>query len=542
MKIDEGSTFESRRSSRGSEDHALPLELENNLQDNVADEKSGMTRRRTWKAPKGKGKGKCRKKVCRADDVDKPSGTFQQPDSAMELESQQQACGMVQDQANTKMKKLIPVRPRKRQSPHELLEETFDVNEAPEDSQSPEPTGKEKHVRVLFIIEKKSPPKVLKVLKDRLNRRMKNDEYADMFNCIYIMKLVMKHDLKSLSSIFVEKLDKIDKKWPARPDMIIIQKDLDEETITREWYTASDLDSILNELNDGQSPTMSDLDNILENMGKKPSKQATSFVKMLHRFEAIEQKIKESDKIRAKDPTKLIELGQIICGDEGVSEETLREKISTVCSSLFLEENITNKLPKDNILEEVSATELYTASPMHVSEDNTAYNIPGNVAEECSAAVHGFQFPLNLGEANATNESAGSMRKYMKDLKKELFDKSNIDVKVSDFHGLQDAINSSKDYIPDHLKEIAEKIEDDRGESTPNNDFYRQLLVLVSAATKEMEDLCVNELKKPILRKWAATFNLANLMQFKVPYFERLLVKSMHAYLSYSTMNPGSEN
>ncbi|XP_039019367.1 uncharacterized protein LOC120150819 [Hibiscus syriacus] len=485
MTMDEGTTVESRPSSPDSEGRSFAvLEFENN----VADEESGKTGQRKRKSPKGKGKGKWRKKGCRTDDVDKPSEAFHQP----------------------------------------------------------EPTGKEKPVRVLLIIEKRSPPQVLKILKDRLLRRMKNDESADMSNCIQVLKMVIKYEVKSFFSTIAEKLDKISTKWPARADLINIQKDINEEQKTRHWSAASDLDIILNELNNGQWHTASDLDNILKNMGKKHnmSKQATLFVKMFHRFEAIEQKIKESDKIRAKDSTKLRELENIFCV-EGVSEETLSDKISTVCTSLFLEENATNKLSKDNIIEDILATKVVnkeTTKEKLVLEGNPIYNIPGNVAEEYSAAGFFHHDSLFSEEANATNKHGGILHKSVEDLKRELIDENKCDVEVSDFHGLQDEINSAEDNFPDRLKPIAMKIEQDRKEGTPANKLYQRLLVLVSAAVKEMQELPDNKLSMPILRKWAATSNLANRMQFQVPYFENSLDKNMRAYLSYSTMNPSSEN
>ncbi|XP_039019432.1 uncharacterized protein LOC120150899 [Hibiscus syriacus] len=256
---------------------------------------------------------------------------------------------------------------------------------------------------------------------------------------------------------------------------------------------------------------------------------------MFWRFEAIEQKIKESDKKQAKDSAQSSELGEIICG-EGISKETLREKLSTAFP-FVLEDDVTNKLSKDNIIEETSATEVVNKETTREKlglEENAIYNIPGNLAEEClvagvvnkeaprekfSAAFPRpfseesgndseefsamFSLPDSLfsEEANATNKPGGSLQRRVEDLKRELIDENKCDVKVSDFHGLQDEINSAEDNIPDRLKPIAMKIEQDRGECTPANDFYQQLLVLVSAAVKEMQELSDKELNMPILRK-----------------------------------------
>ncbi|KAK8657358.1 hypothetical protein V6N13_035599 [Hibiscus sabdariffa] len=422
---------ESLPSSLDRGDRAVAMGLENKLQENDTDEMSGQ-RKKKRNAPKA---GKSSKKRCRIDDAGEPSEAFQQPE-----ESQHQACDTVQNKVETTI---------------------------------PEQRGNEKPVRVLLIIEKKSPPQVLQILRDR-------DQSAYMLSRIQAMKLVIKYDIKSLFSTILEALGKVSTEVPgrSRSDLINIQKDIDEELKTRQWFPQSDLDNILKELNDGQRPIASDLNNILKNIGKKQNmnEQATLFVKMFQNFEAIEQRIEESDKKLAMDWEKADEVAEF-----------------------FL----------DN---------LSAVSPNPALKEHATYNIP----EECLAAA--------------------SLHKGMEDLKTELFDESKCKVKVADFHGLQDAINSGKDRIPDHLKPIAVRIEQDRGECTPDNEFYQQLLVLVSAAVKEMEDISDYELNMSILRKWAATFNLANRMQFQVPFFKNLLLKDMLAYLPYSILNPGLEN
>ncbi|KAK8714873.1 hypothetical protein V6N13_042218 [Hibiscus sabdariffa] len=428
---------ESLPSSLDRGDGAFAMGLENKLQENDTEEMSRQGKKKR-KAPKA---GKSSKKRCRTDEAGEPSEALQQPDSAMELEleSQQQACDTVQNKVETTI---------------------------------PEQRGNEKPVRVLLIIEKKSPPQVLQILRDR-------DQSAYMLSRIQAMKLVIKYDIKSLFSTILEALGKVSTEVPgrSRSDLTNIQKDIDEELKTRQWFTQSDLDNILKELNDGQWPIASDLNNIMKNIGRKQNmnEQATLFVKMFQNFEAIEQRIEESDKKLAMDWEKADEVAEF-----------------------FL-------------------VELSAVSPNPALKEHATYNIP----EECLAAA--------------------SLHKGMEDLKTELFDENKCKVKVADFHGLQDAINSGKDRIPDHLKPIAVRIEQDRGECTPDNEFYQQLLVLVSAAVKEMEDTSDSQLNMSILRKWAATFNLANRMQFQVPFFKSLLLKNMLAYLPYSILNPGLE-
>ncbi|KAL4351552.1 hypothetical protein GQ457_06G003520 [Hibiscus cannabinus] len=501
MTIDGDTTVESPPLSLDSGDHAFAMGLENKLQENDTVEKSRMTGQGKRKAPKGKGKGM--KKRCQTNDVVEPSEAFEQPDSAIELESQQPASDIVQGQANNKMKKLIPVRPRKRQAPNELPKakgkghQTFNV------SQPLEPTGNENPVRVLIFDKNKSPVQVLKILRDRVIRRVKNDQHEDMAKCIELLKDVMKFNAKSHFPLIVKSIDKISRQWPAR----------------------SDLSNILNDIKREHAM----------------SKHSTFDEKRILRFEAIEQAIKTSDDMRARDSAKAIELDNIFVGED-VDPKTQREKLFASFPWLFLGENATNESPKDNILEEISATEVSADFPRHCLKDSAIWDIPGEVGEEFPASMFTTDLPSDFWEANASNDPAASLQKRMEDLQNELFDENNCNVEVSEFHGLQDAINGAQDGIPDHLKSIAMKIEQDRGERTPANRFYQQLLVLVSAAVKEAEDLPVYELNRAILRKWAATFNLANLMQFRVPILSNLLVKNMHAYLHYSILNPGSEN
>ncbi|KAK8561387.1 hypothetical protein V6N12_048459 [Hibiscus sabdariffa] len=469
MTIDEDTTVESLPLSLDSGDRAFAMGLENELQEDDTNEKSGITGQRKRTAPKGQGRG--RKKRGHTNDVGKPSEAFQQPDSAMELESQQQACDIVQGQANKMMKKLIPVRPRKQQAPNELPKakgkghQAFDVSRSPKASQPTVPMGTEKAVRVL-VNENKSPPEVLKVLMDRLIRRMKIDKSADMEKFIQLLNLVFQLDIKFLFPTIAKTLETISTQWPVR----------------------------------------SDLDNILKDIAKERglSKHSTFDEEMILRFEAVEQAIKTSDEKRAEDLAKVGELGEILCV-EGVSTETLREKLSTAFPFLFSEEKETKKLPKDNILQEISTTKVIdqktlrekisAAFPSLCLTENVTWEIPGDVDEEMFAieCPTGFTWPWD--EANATNEP----RLSFEDLKNELLDVNNRDVKVSDFHGLQDAINSAKGHIPDHLKIIVEKIEQDRGEVTPPDDLHKLLLVLLSASVKEMEDLAVNELNRPML-------------------------------------------
>lgn len=120
------------------------------------------------------------------------------------------------------------------------------------------------------------------------------------------------------------------------------------------------------------------------------------------------------------------------------------------------------------------------------------------------------------------------------ELENELYDKDNKKVDVTDFHGLEQALNNigSCYETPDYLKPIATRIQNVRGTDT---DFcYHNIQVLVCAAIKEMEEVSIKELNRHTLKKWAATLNQAKGLDFEVGFANNLLQKNLCSYFCHS--------
>ncbi|KAK8633106.1 hypothetical protein V6N13_013960 [Hibiscus sabdariffa] len=100
-------------------------------------------------------------------------------------------------------------------------------------------------------------------------------------------------------------------------------------------------------------------------------------------------------------------------------------------------------------------------------------------------------------------------------LENQLFNKDNNKVDVQDFDGLEQALNNTNSMksTPDYLEPFAARIEKARGEAT---DFSHKLIqVLVCAAIHEMEKLRPEEFNRDMLKKWAATLNMAKRLGFQ---------------------------
>ncbi|PPD93178.1 hypothetical protein GOBAR_DD09882 [Gossypium barbadense] len=109
----------------------------------------------------------------------------------------------------------------------------------------------------------------------------------------------------------------------------------------------------------------------------------------------------------------------------------------------------------------------------------------------------------------------------------------NKKVAVTDFHGLEQALNNIGCYkTPDHLKPIVTRIEHVRGKAT---DFcHYSIQVLVCAAIKEMEEVSIKELNWDTLKKWAATLNQAKELGFEARFANNLLQKNLCSYFCHS--------
>lgn len=119
------------------------------------------------------------------------------------------------------------------------------------------------------------------------------------------------------------------------------------------------------------------------------------------------------------------------------------------------------------------------------------------------------------------------------ELENQLCDKDNNKVDVTDFHGLEQALNNSDCCkTPAYLKPIGTRIENVRGKAT---DFcHIGIQILVCAAIQEMEEVSIKELNWDTLKKWAATLNKAKGLGFEVGFANNLLQKNLCSYYCHS--------
>lgn len=113
------------------------------------------------------------------------------------------------------------------------------------------------------------------------------------------------------------------------------------------------------------------------------------------------------------------------------------------------------------------------------------------------------------------------------ELENQLCDKDNNKVDVTDFHGLEQALNNS-----DCCKTPASI-------SGPASKMFVEKLpigiqILVCAAIQEMEEVSIKELNWDTLKKWAATLNKAKGLGFEVGFANNLLQKNLCSYYCHS--------
>ncbi|XVE96438.1 hypothetical protein REPUB_Repub02eG0221900 [Reevesia pubescens] len=319
-----------------------------------------------------------------------------------------------------------------------------------------EPKGKEERVKEL--LKRKSVTEILKILRDRVNRRIKIDQSADMEACIFLMKFVMENKLYDFFSQIVDSLNQIKRKWPARADLQNIKKKIKEmEDVER--------------------------DKKRQGMGG-PNMVVADEMKL--RLEGIEEEIITSDKERPKDSKKAKNLEAIFI-DEGVSVETLREKLSYDFPWLVLGETETNKPTGNEDQGSLQTRKIYTAKDVEDFEKKIAMD--------------------------------------------------NKEVRVSDFHGLEEAIGTAERDIPDCLEHIAKKIEKARG--TQTEFVYKNIQLLVCAAVKEMEDQPLEQLNEVSLLKWGVTLKMAKKINFQVEFAETQFKKNLYAYFCFLNSKSG---
>ncbi|XVE61492.1 hypothetical protein DITRI_Ditri06bG0044700 [Diplodiscus trichospermus] len=180
-------------------------------------------------------------------------------------------------------------------------------------SQQPEPKRKEKSVKEL--LEETSVPHVVKILRDRVDRRIKNDQKADMESCICLLKFVMTHKMFDLWQPILNSLNQIKMEWPPRSDLKNIKESLKE--IEDAGKASGDTKQRLIQIGDHE---IKRLDKQRREIFSSPTFLPCVFL----------------DSILAKN------LEQIFIS-EGVSVEILREKLSSAFPWLFLKEIATDE-------------------------------------------------------------------------------------------------------------------------------------------------------------------------------------------------------
>ncbi|TYI87188.1 hypothetical protein E1A91_D04G118300v1 [Gossypium mustelinum] len=177
-----------------------------------------------------------------------------------------------------------------------------------------EPKGKDVPVKELF--KERSVLKVLKNLRDRVHRRIKNDQFAGMKSYIWLLGSVIQYDISFLSQPIGLTLNQILSKWPARSDLDNIKMDIkamqNEELLKATQFMNAD----------------------------------EMKMKALPGLEKIEKDIKKLDKERVKDSEKTAKLAETFL-TKGISLETLEEEFSKAFPWLFGEASATNKAAVD---------------------------------------------------------------------------------------------------------------------------------------------------------------------------------------------------
>ncbi|TYI32847.1 hypothetical protein ES332_A04G091000v1 [Gossypium tomentosum] len=177
-----------------------------------------------------------------------------------------------------------------------------------------EPKGKD--VPVKELIKERSVLKVLKNLRDRVHRRIKNDRFSAMKYHIWLLGSVIQYDISFPSQPIGQTLKQILSKWPARSDLDNIMMDIkamkDKERCKAKQFPNAD----------------------------------EMKMEALPGLEKIEEDIKKLDKEREKDSEKTAKLAETFL-TKGIGLETLEEEFSKAFPWLFGEASATNKAAVD---------------------------------------------------------------------------------------------------------------------------------------------------------------------------------------------------
>ncbi|XVE62087.1 hypothetical protein DITRI_Ditri06bG0091400 [Diplodiscus trichospermus] len=177
---------------------------------------------------------------------------------------------------------------------------TVEIGES-SDPQQPEAKGKELCVKEL--LKTKNVPEVAKILGDRVYRRSRIVQGADLESCRHLLTTQMNNKMSDRQTL-VASLNLILTKLSPQPGLENIQRNL-KEVRSKHKQEDAGTEQILIE---------------------------------------IEDEIKRFDEQRQRDLLKANTLGDALISKEGVSQETLRKELSSLHPSLFREE-ITTDVP-----------------------------------------------------------------------------------------------------------------------------------------------------------------------------------------------------
>ncbi|XP_052484565.1 uncharacterized protein LOC105794986 isoform X2 [Gossypium raimondii] len=314
------------------------------------------------------------------------------------------------------------------------------------------------------LIAKKSVEKIVKVLKDRIDRKMKNDKMADMESVILVVQTMMAKNASHLLPEVLGTLKQIKTQWPVRSD---IQTEKQNLQLIKSNYK----NGVLTEGN------------------------------AKNELLAVGEKIEGLDEQRLKDLTNINNLNGIFSGSMFFSAFPWLRKSTEINSHVIPVDQDHRNLP-------------------------TREKLPSNFSTE----TNGLASPVDQG--NGSFVSQEELRSNFCELASQLYDENNIEVGISDYDGLELALKDTGwGRPPDYLEPIATQIENARGEATA--DVHKVSLLLVCAAVKEMVELTLEYSKWNMLKKWAATLNVAKKSGLVVGFADNLLVTKLFAYFAF---------
>ncbi|KAB2091285.1 hypothetical protein ES319_A03G181600v1 [Gossypium barbadense] len=324
------------------------------------------------------------------------------------------------------------------------------------------------------LIDEKPVETIVKVLKDRIDRKMKNDKMADMESVILVVRTMMANNASHLLPEVLGSLKQIKKQWPVRSD---IQTEKQNLQLIKKSYK----DKVLTE------------------------------EEAKNELFAVGMKIEGLDEQRLKDLTNTDNLNAIFSGSMEFSVETLKTKFFSAFPWLR------------------ESTEI-NSHVIPVDQDHRNLPTRETLLSNFSTETNGLVSPVDQG--NGGFVSFEVLRSNLCNLISQLYDENNKEVGISDYDGLQLALKDTGwGRPPDYLEPVATRIEKARGE--PTADIHKVSLLLVCAAVKEMEELTLEYSKWDMLKKWAATLNVAKKSGFIVEFADNLLLTKLFAYFSF---------